>query len=113
VEGLPGQGGPIRPCQAGSAGRRSRWQIKAGTQIDIGNDVQLAVNGRWVGAIDTLPRIPSYFEASGRVAWAVSEQIELFIAGRNLLNGTHLESNDLNQGQRPQRSIYAGSRLRF
>jgi hypothetical protein len=47
------------------------------------------------------------------VAWAVTDQIELFVAGRNLLQTTHLESNDLNQGQRPQRSVVAGSRLRF
>jgi iron complex outermembrane receptor protein len=90
-----------------------RWQVKAGTQIDVGNDVQLALNGRWIGAIDTLPRIPSHLEVSGRVAWAMNDQIELFISGRNLLHATHLESNDLNQGQRPQRSIVAGSRLRF
>jgi iron complex outermembrane receptor protein len=90
-----------------------RWQIKAGTQIDIGNDLQLSLNGRWTGAIDTLPRVPSYLEASGRMAWAMTDRIELFVAGRNLLHATHLESNDLNQGQRPQRSIVAGSRLRF
>jgi iron complex outermembrane receptor protein len=90
-----------------------RWQIKAGTQIDIGGDVQVALNGRWIGAIDTLPRVPSYLEASGRLAWAMTDRIELFVAGRNLLHATHLESNDLNQGQRPQRSIVAGSRLRF
>jgi iron complex outermembrane receptor protein len=90
-----------------------KWQIKAGTQIDVLDNVQLSLNGRWVAALDTAPRIPSYVEASGRVAWAVADPLELFVAGRNLLHASHLESNDLNQGQRPQRSIVAGSRLRF
>jgi hypothetical protein len=90
-----------------------RWQIKAGTQIDISDDVQLTLNGRWIGVIHAAPRIPSYVEASGRVAWTATDRIELFVAGRNMLHVTHLESNDLNQGQRPQRSIIAGSRLRF
>jgi hypothetical protein len=43
----------------------------------------------------------------------VTDDIELFVAGRNLLQETHLESNDPDQGQRAQRSIVAGSRLRF
>jgi iron complex outermembrane receptor protein len=90
-----------------------RWQLQAGTQVDVADKVQLTLNGRWVGAIDTAPRIPSYVEASGRVAFAVTDLLELFAAGRNLLHGSHLESNDLNQGQRPQRSIVVGSRLRF
>jgi iron complex outermembrane receptor protein len=90
-----------------------KWQMKAGTQVDINDELQLTVHGRWVGAIDTAPRLPSYVEASGRLAWAMTDLVELFIAGRNLLHPTHLESNDLNQGQRPQRSIVAGSRLRF
>jgi iron complex outermembrane receptor protein len=90
-----------------------KWQIKAGTQIDVLNNVQFSLHGRWVAALETAPRIPSYVEASGRLAWVVADSVELFVAGRNLLHASHLESNDLNQGQRPQRSIVAGSRLRF
>jgi iron complex outermembrane receptor protein len=90
-----------------------KWQIKAGTQIDVLDNVQLSLDGRWVAALETAPRIPSYVEASGRLAWVVADPVELFVAGRNLLHASHLESNDLNQGQRPQRSIVAGSRLRF
>jgi iron complex outermembrane receptor protein len=89
------------------------WQVKAGTQVDLLDDVQLSLHGRWIGALKTAPRIPSYVEATGRVAWGVTDLLELFVAGRNLLHASHIESNDLNQGQRPQRSIVAGSRLRF
>jgi iron complex outermembrane receptor protein len=94
-------------------GADPKWQINGGTQVDVLDDLQLTFNGRWIGAIDTAPSIPSYVEASGRLAWAVTDLLELFVAGRNLLHARHLESNDLNQGQRPQRSIVAGSRLRF
>jgi iron complex outermembrane receptor protein len=107
------KGGRTDVANFAALGDDPRWQIKAGTQIDIGDDVQLALNGRWIGAIETLPRLPSYVEVSGSVAWAATDKIELFLSGRNLLHATHLESNDLDQGQRLQRSIVAGSRLRF
>jgi iron complex outermembrane receptor protein len=90
-----------------------KWQLKVGTDVDLGKRVQLSLDGRWSGAIETAPRIPSYVEASGRIAWTITDAIELFVRGRNLLHATHVESNDVNQGQRPQRSIVAGSRLRF
>jgi iron complex outermembrane receptor protein len=90
-----------------------KWQVKAGTQIDLGETLRLHLNGRWVGGIATAPSIPSYAEASGQLAWAVTDLLELFVAGRNLLGRTHLESNDQNQGQRAQRSLYGGSRIRF
>lgn len=96
-----------------AVGNDPKWQLKAGTHVELGEGVQLTLNGRWVGAIETAPRIPSYLDASGRIGWAVNEVLELFVAGRNLLGDTHLESNDRNQGQRVQRSIVAGSRIRL
>jgi iron complex outermembrane receptor protein len=89
------------------------WQIKAGTELDFGNGVQLSLDGRWIGGIKTAPKLPAYVEASSRIAWTVTDRVELYLTGRNLLHATHLESNDINQGQRPQRSVIAGSRLRF
>jgi iron complex outermembrane receptor protein len=90
-----------------------KWQLKVGSQVDLGKGVQLTLNGRWVGAVETAPQIGSYVEAGGKLGWAVTDTVDLFLAGRNLLNKTHVESNDQNQGQRAQRSIVAGSRLRF
>jgi iron complex outermembrane receptor protein len=96
-----------------AVGNDPRWQINAGTQVDLRDDLQLTLNGRWIGSVDTARRIPSYVEASGRLAFAVTDLLELFVAGRNLLRATHLESNDRDQGQRAQRSVVAGTRLRF
>jgi iron complex outermembrane receptor protein len=105
--------GRVDIADLAALGDDPKWQINAGSQIDISDDLQLTLNGRWIGALRTAPEIPSYVEASGRVAWALTDLLELFVAGRNLLHARHLESNDRNQGQRPQRSIVAGSRLRF
>jgi iron complex outermembrane receptor protein len=90
-----------------------KWQVKAGTQADLTRGVQFALDARWVSKIKTAPRIPAYAEASARLGWAVNDTLELYVAGRNLLHKSHIESNDLNQGQRAQRSIVAGSRVRF
>jgi iron complex outermembrane receptor protein len=107
------EGGRTDLANLAALGDDPKWQVQTGSQIDLADDLQLTLNGRWIGAIDTAPEIPSYVEASGRLAWAMTDAVELFVAGRNLLHATHLESNDRNQGQRPQRSIVAGSRLRF
>lgn len=96
-----------------SLGADPDWQLKAGTHVQLSSRLQLTLDGRWIGEIDTARPIPSYVEASGRLGWFVTDDVELFVAGRNLLQETHLESNDRNQGQRAQRSIVAGSRLRF
>lgn len=105
--------GRVDLADGASLGDDPAWQLKAGTQLDLGSGVQLALNTRYVAAVRTAPRIPRYVEASGQLSWAASDLIELFVAGRNLLHRTHLESNDLNQAQSAQRSIVAGSRLRF
>jgi iron complex outermembrane receptor protein len=75
-----------------------KWQVKAGTQADLTRGVQFALDARWVSKIETAPRIPAYAEASARLGWAVNDTLELYVAGRNLLHKSHIESNDLNQG---------------
>lgn len=89
------------------------WQLIAGTQADLGSRVQLTLDARWIGEIEATRAVPSYVQASGRLGWFATNRIELFLAGRNLLRETHLESDDRNQGQRAQRSLVAGTRLRF
>jgi iron complex outermembrane receptor protein len=67
---------------------------------------------RAVGGLET-PATGSYVEADARLGWTVSDHVELFVAGNNLVHRTHAESNDANRGQRPERSAYVGTRLRF
>jgi len=40
---------------------------------------------------------------------ARTDHVELFVAGNNLLHGTHAESNDANRGQLAERSAYIGT----
>ncbi len=96
-----------------SVGADPDWQLIVGTQVDVSSRLQLNFDARWIGEIETGSTVPSYAQASGRLGWLATDRIELFVAGRNLLRETHLESNDRNQGQRAQRSIVAGTRLRF
>ena len=46
-------------------------------------------------------------------AGRLTEHVELFVAGNNLLHRTHAESNDPGRAQLAERSVYAGARLRF
>jgi len=65
--------------------------------------------------VDSLPRahVDSYIDADARIGWAVDEDIELFVAGSNLLHKQRDESGDPNRGQLVVRRIAAGTRLRF
>ena len=96
-----------------SIGNDSEWQLLGRSQVDLGPRVQLNVNARAVGRIEQAPKIGSYVEAGGRLAYLLSDRLELYVAGRNLLHRTHAESNDPGAGQLAKRSIYAGTRVRF
>lgn len=60
--------------------------------------------------------IDSYLELDTRVAWRPHEQLELFLAGRNLLHDHHPEFAPKYIGSTPtdvERSVYAGITWRF
>ncbi|HET9810567.1 MAG TPA: TonB-dependent receptor [Sphingomicrobium sp.] len=93
-------------------GNDSNWQIKAQSQFDIAPRLQLNLDGRAVGRIQRDPEVPSYVEVGGRLAYQLSDTLELYLAGRNLLHRSHVENNDQN-AQLIKRSISLGTRLRF
>jgi iron complex outermembrane receptor protein len=68
---------------------------------------------RWVGDIEAPPGIGDYVEADARLAYRASENLEFFVAGRNLLHGAHAESDDNQRAQLTERSLFAGSRVTF
>ena len=72
----------------------------------------LDVGLRAVDGLET-PDISGYVEADARLGWTVSDQLELFVAGSNLLHRTHAESNDANRAQLAERSVHVGTRIRF
>jgi len=71
---------------------------------------------RRIGGLDASggePRIPAYVEADANLAFRLSDTLEFYVAGNNLLHETHLESNDTARATLAQRSLYLGTRLRF
>jgi iron complex outermembrane receptor protein len=96
-----------------SLGNDPNWQVRTRSEIQLSPKLQLEINARAVGDIDQAPKVKSYVEAGGRLAYQATDRIELFVAGRNLLHKTHIEHNDPGQGQAAERSVIAGTRLRF
>ena len=79
--------------------------------FDLGHDVDLFVGLRQVGALSDVG-VPSYTEADVRIGWQVTPQLEVSIAGQNLLHRFHAEAAQPPVNEIP-RSVYAGVRLRF
>lgn len=95
-----------------SVGNDPEWQLTARSELDLGPRLSLTIDGRAVGPIRQAPRIGGYTELGGQLSFQLAPTIELFVAGRNLLHRTHLESNDP-AAELAQRSILAGARSRF
>jgi iron complex outermembrane receptor protein len=96
-----------------SLGVDPRWQVTGRSQMDLTPKLNLTLDVRGVDNLDLPPRVPGYVEAGGQLAYRLTDQVELFVAGRNLLHRTHLENGDPAASQLAKRSIYAGTRLRF
>jgi iron complex outermembrane receptor protein len=94
-------------------GNDPTYQLLARTQIELAPKLQATIGARLIDDIERAPAIDGYFEADARVAYRVSDTLELYLAGRNLLHRSHDESNDRNQAQRAERSLFAGTRVRF
>jgi len=89
--------------------------VKGQSQFDFTRRIQLVLEGRAVGRIDSLggnPDVPSYVELGGRLAYRLNDRLDLYVAARNLLHEDHLENNDFN-AQLAKRSVYGGIRVHF
>lgn len=89
------------------------YQLLARTQIEFSPRLHATIGARLIDEIETAPSIDGYIEADARLAYRMSDTLELYVAGRNLLQRSHAESNDSNQAQLAQRSVFAGARVRF
>ena len=96
-----------------SLGHDPHYQLFARSQFDLADRLSLNAGLRWIGRIDANPGIAAYVEADGRVAYQLTNNLELFVAGRNLLHRTHAESDDVQRAQLSERSVYGGTRLIF
>lgn len=96
-----------------SLGQDPDYQLLARSHMNLTDRLQLNVGARWIGDLEPQPGIGSYVEADARLSYRVNEAVELYVAGQNLLHRNHLESDDAQRGQLAERSLHAGTRLRF
>ncbi|HYW17106.1 MAG TPA: TonB-dependent receptor [Allosphingosinicella sp.] len=104
--------GAVDLADRASLGADPDYQVVARSQIDLTDRIQLDVGLRGVDDLGA-SGLGGYVEADARLAWRVSDPIELYVAGNNLLHGSHVESDDVQRAQRIRRSVYLGTRLRF
>ena len=96
-----------------SLGADPKWQFIGSSDMDLTPKLRLTLDMRGVGPLDLPPDVPGYVEAGGQLAYALTDGMVLFVAGRNLLHGRHLENGDPGAAQLARRSVWAGTRLRF
>lgn len=95
-----------------SLGADPDYQFLARSNFNLTDSVQLDVGLRGQDDLGA-SRLGGYVEADGRLSWQISDVVELYAAGSNLLHRSHAESSDAARGQRNRRSVFAGTRLRF
>jgi iron complex outermembrane receptor protein len=96
-----------------AVGHDPDFQLFARTRMNLTERLQLHAGLRYVGEIDTAPAIGAYVEADASLSFRLTDLVELYVAGRNLLHEDHLESNDPDRAHLAQRSLAVGTRLRF
>lgn len=105
--------GHVDIAQMASLGFDPDYQLIGASHFQVAPKLQLTINARAVAGLDRAPAVGSYIEAGGRIAYRLSDTLELYVAGRDLLHATHAENGDPDQAQLAKRSIYAGTRVRF
>jgi iron complex outermembrane recepter protein len=94
-----------------SAGRDPGYQFFARSYLDFPGDVHLDFGFRAVDNLES-PPVPAYVEFDARLAWQVTEGIELSIAGFNLIDDHHPETGTLPLSE-IRRGGYLGARWTF
>ncbi len=104
----PGASGILGIAQAGDD---PEHQASVRSSMNLGRDVTLDANLRYVGALPN-PQVPSYVELNGRIGWNATKRIQLALSGFNLLHSRHQEFPGPAANAVP-RSVFADVRLRF
>ncbi|HEU0099925.1 MAG TPA: TonB-dependent receptor [Allosphingosinicella sp.] len=104
--------GAVDLANRASLGADPDYQVMARSHMDLTDRLQLDIGLRGVDDLGA-GATGGYVEADARLAWRLSEPIELYAAGNNLLHKSHVESNDATRAQSVERSVYLGTRLRF
>jgi iron complex outermembrane receptor protein len=97
-------------------GHDPNLQLFARAELNPLDRLRMSFGLRRIGALDdsaSEPPIRAYVEADANLNYRLTDALELYVAGNNLLHHAHLESNDANRVKLAQRSVYFGARVRF
>jgi iron complex outermembrane receptor protein len=94
------------------AGNDPEYQLTFRSLMNISDNVELNIRVRAIDALAS-PAVPAYIEAETRIGWHVTDALELWLAGSNLLDDSHLEFASSQIARREiERAVYAGIRWR-
>jgi iron complex outermembrane receptor protein len=96
-----------------SLGHDPELQLFARSQFDLTSRLRVNAGLRFIDRIKSAPPIDSYVEADAMITYRLTDALDLYASGNNLLHATHLESNDPDRAQLAQRSVLFGARMRF
>lgn len=95
-----------------STGDDPDYQVLLRSQSDLTDAVELDVRLRAVDELDA-SGVDAYVEADARIGWQVNEEVELAVAGQNLLDNHKFETADPNRRRAFGRAVYAQLRWGF
>lgn len=104
--------GQVDLTAGASLGQDPDYQLSLRSQMRLPGGIVFDAGLRAIDGLDT-PRLKGYVEGDARLALTLTDKVEIFIAGENLLHAYHYESNDVQRTQKIGRSVWAGTRLRF
>jgi iron complex outermembrane recepter protein len=97
--------GSFDTTAGGSEAADPDYQALLRSSLDLAPNVTFDAVLRYVDRID-IQRVPAYAELDARLGWQISPQIELVLAGENLLHDRHAEFNLPATRQELERSVY-------
>lgn len=96
-----------------SLGNDPRHSLEVRSAYRMGERVDLDIGWRYVSALSYLGTVPGYQEADARIAWRVTDGIELAAGGTNLLHRGHVEFDEHGFPAVIPRAAYFQIRLGF
>jgi iron complex outermembrane recepter protein len=101
--------GAIPLLDVSQEGDDPHHQASLRSSMDLIDNLTFDADFRDVGALPD-PKVPEYVEANARLAWHVTDRLDLSLSGFNLLHGHHVEYLP---GDEIRRSFFLETRWRF
>ena len=95
-----------------AAGNDPPYQFSLRSSMNIGRSVELDIGLRGVGDLPS-PDVPGYIELEARLGWRITDNLELSVAGLNLLDESHPEFGALPGRGEVRRSFIVNTRWTF